>query len=477
MECRWPRSHPCRLRTALLLLPLIGGYTHAAPVGRRASVSALVAAPTVSVSPTAGFRDTSVLVVGRDFQPSDWVFLHWDAQGGPALGPATGLLTDDSGHVHATITIPVQAEPGGHEIIAVAQGRIRDSTTFLVLPDPTATATPPPTATPINWTCIDGLCPTPTVPGQSGSPPPPPSSTDPPPCGVMHPGTWGLCIVAALLETMAESVDSADAALESTTLMSETNPLLTTQNPDVQRYAEAIRLLANAFLLGLVLLVAADILFCIQTANTYAHLLERFWRLLLVAALVNLSYPLLTAVIGLADDATGGIASLNGADLALVRQQVGHFGGTLLLDGLAVVNGVLEFLIALFMIIRLGLLNGLLISAPAGLLCYGWVRSESWGQLWTRLFVATLVQQFFMVALLHLGEALWLRAPLVVRMNGTPTGATYSLEDGRLWARYLVALGTFIVVFLIPRLLRGQTGSPTGMLLLTLRSLARGGRL
>ena len=73
---------------------------------------------------------------------------------------------------------------------------------------------------------------------------------------------------------------------------------------------------------------------------------------------------------------------------------------------LGLVDGVMELLLALQMIIRIALLDALLVLAPAGLLCYAWPRLQGMAALWGRLFVVTLITQFVQIVVLHMGEDL-----------------------------------------------------------------------
>jgi len=126
------------------------------------------------------------------------------------------------------------------------------------------------------------------------------------------------------------------------------------------------------------------------------------------------------------------------------------------------------------MIIRIGLLDALIVLAPAALLCYAWPRLQGMAELWGRLFAVTLITQFVQIVVLHMGEDLVVYAPLVFGKDGATIVGETSLGNMITWAQYLVALGVFVVVLRVPRILRGYTGTPLAVSLLAFRSLTGG---
>ncbi len=297
-------------------------------------------------------------------------------------------------------------------------------------------------------------------------------------CSFWDIGTWGPCIAAATVSSVADTVDNVNATIGASDLWTNTDPTLTFANPVVATYWGGVRALADAFIIFVFLGLCAEILLCAAAQRTYAGALERFWRLLLVALLANGSLPVLGAAIQLANAATDGAVALQATHLFAVGAHSGAANQVLLEALLGLVDGLMELLLAIQMVIRIGLLDALIVLAPAGLLCYAWPRLQGMAELWSRLFVVTLVTQFVQIVVLHMGEDLVLYAPLVFGKDGATIVGETSLGNMITWAQYLVALGVFVVVLRVPRLLRGHTGTPLAVSLLAVRTLTggRGGR-
>jgi len=297
-------------------------------------------------------------------------------------------------------------------------------------------------------------------------------------CDFWHIDTWGPCIAAAIVVDVAGSVADLNATIGAADIWTNTDPTLTFSNPVVATYWDGVRKIADAFIIFVFLGICAEILLNAGAHRTYAGALERFWRLLLVALLANGSLPVLGATIRLANLATEGATAIQSTRLFAVDVHSGAANRVLLEALLGLVDGLMELLLAIQMIIRVGLLDALIVLAPAGLLCYAWPRLQGMAELWGRLFVVTLVTQFVQIVVLHMGEDLVLYAPLVFGKNGQTIAGETSLGNMITWAQYLVALGVFVVVLRVPRLLRGHTGTPLAVGLLAVRTLTggRGGR-
>ena len=297
-------------------------------------------------------------------------------------------------------------------------------------------------------------------------------------CAFWHIDTWGPCIAAAIVVDVAGSVADLNATIGAADIWTNTDPTLTFSNPVVATYWDGVRKIADAFIIFVFLGICAEILLNAGAHRTYAGALERFWRLLLVALLANGSLPVLGATIRLANLATEGATAIQSTRLFAVDVHSGAANRVLLEALLGLVDGLMELLLAIQMIIRVGLLDALIVLAPAGLLCYAWPRLQGMAELWGRLFVVTLVTQFVQIVVLHMGEDLVLYAPLVFGKNGQTIAGETSLGNMITWAQYLVALGVFVVVLRVPRLLRGHTGTPLAVGLLAVRTLTggRGGR-
>jgi len=152
------------------------------------------------------------------------------------------------------------------------------------------------------------------------------------------------------------------------------------------------------------------------------------------------------------------------------RQVLDFAGGRVRLVGVrARRGGLLELLLAIQMIIRVGLLDALIVLAPAGLLCYAWPRLQGMAELWGRLFIATLITQFVQIAALHLGEDLVTDAPATFITSLNPT--TLPLSMVKMTVQDLVAIAVFVVVLRVPKILRGQGHGPSlGSVLLAVKA-------
>ena len=67
-----------------------------------------------------------------------------------------------------------------------------------------------------------------------------------------------------------------------------------------------------------------------------------------------------------------------------------------------------------------------------------------------------------------------LYAPLVFGKDGQTIVGETSAGNMLTWAQYLIALGVFVVVLRVPRILRGYTGTPLAASRLALQSLTGG---
>lgn len=126
----------CAVRPLFLFVFLVVVVAPGAASG--ATVEAAGTTPALALAPASGPAGSQLTVVGTNFVPNDWVFLHWDTQGSPELGRT---VTDGGGYFSLTVQVPGSATAGSHQVLAVAQGAIRASAFFTVAPP----ATPPPT--------------------------------------------------------------------------------------------------------------------------------------------------------------------------------------------------------------------------------------------------------------------------------------------------------------------------------------------
>lgn len=338
-----------------------------------------------------------------------------------------------------------------------------------LVPAATSTVAPSSTTTPIQ-TCALNVClvvtPAPTPSGAGTT-----ARVQTAPCTVLDPSTWMPCLAAGGIQMVTSWVDSLVSTAAVADVWTHTDPSLTYANPIVVRYWDGIRLVGNALLVLLVLGVAGEILLCAGGGQTYAGALERFWRLLLVAGLANGSLAVIAQAIDLSNLATGVLDALQQGPLVGMSSHGGSdTANAILLEAiLGLIDGVMEVLLFLQMLVRVALLDVLIILAAPALLCYAWPRLQHWAGLWSRLFVATLLTQFIQIAALRLGEDLALYAPLVV-LPGDPTrvvGET-PLTDLRTWMQYLISIGVFVVVLRVPRLLNNHAGHAVTPLALTL---------
>jgi len=371
----------------------------------------------------------------------------------------------------------------GHATAGARPTPTRPSTaTATPRPTATATVTPTPTATPYTVCAPDHTSclvryatatPAASATGTAGATSGSGKSGDGG-CDFWNIGTWGPCIVAATISSVADTVDNVNATIGASDIWTNTDPALTFGNPVVATYWSGVRTLADAFIIFIFLGICIEILLCIGAHRTYAGALERFWRLALVALLANGSLPILGTAITLANAATDGAIALQATHLFAVGVHSGAANQALLEALLGLVDGLMELLLAIQMVIRIGLLDALIVLAPAGLLCYAWPRLQGMAELWGRLFVVTLITQFVQIVVLHMGEDLVLYAPLVFGKDGATIVGETSLGNMITWAQYLVALGVFVVVLRVPRILRGYTGTPLAVSLLAVRTLTGG---
>lgn len=339
---------------------------------------------------------------------------------------------------------------------------------------PTPTATPYTVCAPNHTSCLVRYAtatPAASTTGAAGTPSNVDKSSA---CDFWNIGTWGPCIAAATVGSVADTIDSVNATIGASDIWTNTDPTLTFSNPGVATYWGGVRALADAFIIFIFLGICVEILLSIGARRTYAGALERFWRLLLVALLANSSLPVLGTAIQLANAATDGAVALQATHLFAVGTHSGAANQVLLEALLGLVDGLMELLLAIQMVIRIGLLDALIVLAPAGLLCYAWPRLQGMAELWGRLFAVTLVTQFVQIVVLHMGEDLVLYAPLIFGKDGQTIVGETSLGNMITWAQYLVALGVFVVVLRVPRILRGYTGTPLAVSLLAVRTLTGG---
>jgi len=260
------------------------------------------------------------------------------------------------------------------------------------------------------------------------------------------------CILGGILEGIAASVDNVDQMFGNAGLWDSTSPALTVDNAAVQEYSGDMRLVADGLLLFFATAALWHILLSVFSGRTYAYLLDTLWNLALAGLMVNVSLDIIRWTLRISNELVLGISTVHTSDMAAIRGHHG-LGGLLTFDLVGLLNAVMELLIGLQSSFRIGLVDVLVITAPLGLLCYGWHHALDWGRLWTRLFVATVAAQFLQTATLHLGDLLW-TAPV----STNPLGEV------------AVAFGVLLVVFAIPRVLRGQTGSSGALMALAIRA-------
>jgi hypothetical protein len=307
---------------------------------------------------------------------------------------------------------------------------------------------------------------------QATPPPGPAPTTMTVPCDWTAPTTWVPCLLAAGEDMVNGWLNDFDSGLNLLNIWSSTAPSLTYDNPMVIHYWTVMMLIAGAFLLLVLAGLSVEILLCARLGQTYSGALERFWHLLLVVAWVAASRAVIGQAIDLSNDA---LAVLDTAQqqphFALSGQ--GHLVHAVLLEGLLwIVDGVMELLVLLVMLMRLALLDVLIVLAPLGLLCYAWPRLQGWAQLWSRLFAATLLTQFIQIAALRLGEDLVTNGASVLASGHTVSSDVQAL------LQFLVGIAVFVVVLRIPRLLNnhgGQAVTPLALALWAARTIGTRG--
>jgi hypothetical protein len=291
-------------------------------------------------------------------------------------------------------------------------------------------------------------------------------------CDWTAPTTWVPCLLAAAENMVNGWLNDVDSGLNLLNIWSSTAPSLTYDNPTVIHYWTVMVLIAGAFLLLVLAGLSVEILLCARLGQTYSGALERVWRLLLVVAWVAASRAVLGQAIDLSNDALAVLDAAQPHPLFALSGQ-GHLAQAVLLEGLLwIVDGVMELLLLLVMLMRLALLDVLIVLAPLGLLCYAWPRLQGWAQLWSRLFGATLLTQFIQIAALRLGEDLVTNGATVLAAGHTVSSDVQAL------LQFLVGIAVFVVVLRIPRLLNnhgGQAVTPLALALWAARTIGTRG--
>ncbi|HZC05316.1 MAG TPA: conjugal transfer protein TrbL family protein [Ktedonobacterales bacterium] len=171
--------------------------------------------------------------------------------------------------------------------------------------------------------------------------------------------------------------------------------------------------------------------------GTKAHTaMQALPRLGLAALAANLSLVFASSFIDLGNALCAGVGQvgLPGYSVATGAQQ------TLAALILAVVYGVVGFLLIAQMLLRLALLDVLIVTAPLGFLCWALPATQAWARLWTTTFVATALVQFLQILALRLGALL-----LVELTPGRLDSATLTL---------LAGIATLYLTFKLPFMLQ-----------------------
>ncbi len=172
--------------------------------------------------------------------------------------------------VSALVTALGLLPASGHAAIVARPTPMAHTPTSTPTPRPmaTATVTPPPTATPYtvcapdHTSClvryasatptasVTGIAATSGGLGQGGGGG----------CDFWNIGTWGPCIAAATISSVADTVDTVNATIGASDIWTNTDPTLTFANPIVATYWDGVRKIADAFIIFVFLGLCAEIL-------------------------------------------------------------------------------------------------------------------------------------------------------------------------------------------------------------------------
>jgi hypothetical protein len=252
--------------------------------------------------------------------------------------------------------------------------------------------------------------------------------------------------LVSLLRTISEGLRSLVGGVMSSSLnfVTQTPPAGSYASPTVLALWGAVRAIANAALVLVVLWGGFDLILRDHLGSPYHEAMELFPRAVLGALLANTSLTWAALAID-ANNAISGVlgqASLPAWDRADTASQ-------LLVDVISIlIYLVTSLLLLLQMLMRLALIDVLLVVSPLALLCWVLPQTQGWARLWSGTFFSAVFAQFVQVLALKLGGALL-------------TELTTVAADAALLAVFL-GVAVLAVTMRIPSLMRNQLGDGLG---------------
>lgn len=314
---------------------------------------------------------------------------------------------------------------------------------------PRATATPYPTYT---------VAPSPTTQLVSAG-----SHGTPIACGITHMNNIGQCVVYGAVSGAGSGVRDAGESFNASDIWNHTSKTLTYDNHIVIGYYDNMLTVADYIFLVLGGLSFLDLLSRILRGLRFEDALDRACLLVAAIAGAHSARPLIGFGIDLANDITDLVNAQHSGDMTTAMLADPSGSASLATVFLACVAALMVVLLALQMFIRIGLLNVCIVVSPLAMMCYGWNRLHGWAELWSRLTVALIIQQFVQITALVLGEEFFAYGPDLI----VPPGATID----RAVIGMFIGIGSLIAALLVPRILRSHTGNPAVLALLATRGL------
>lgn len=184
--------------------------------------------------------------------------------------------------------------------------------------------------------------------------------------------------------------------------ISQTPPAGSYRSPTVQALWNAVRAIADAALVLIVLWGGFNLMAREHLGVPYDSIMELLPRVIIAALLANTSLVWM----GLVIDANNALCSAIG-QVALPGWQQAATGTQVLVDVVAILIYLITCLLLLLqMLMRMALLDVLIVVAPLGVLCWILPQTRGWAQLWFRTFFTAVFVQFLQVLALKLGAAL-----------------------------------------------------------------------
>lgn len=162
---------------------------------------------------------------------------------------------------------------------------------------------------------------------------------------------------------------------------------------------------ADGALVLLTLVGGYNVMLRSTLGTRYASAMELLPRLALAALAANLSLVFASFFIDVNNALCDGVGQIGLPGYGSLGATAQTLAGLLL----ALIYGIVGFLLVLQMLLRLALLDILIVTAPLGLLCWALPQTQEWARLWTSTFVATVLVQFLQVLVLKLGASLILQ--------------------------------------------------------------------